>query len=283
MIIKMAVSLGLITPSNWLLILTGVIIFSVVLIIANWMVLRGLRLEGKPEKDDSPSIEEYRARKANENKGWLLLMCGIRLELIAGAALAIFGIVEYVKTADEIAKNDPLNRPISEISAIVDFKVKEDNPSETPNWGMPRVAGLILCETNLVLGNVFQGFSQLSPLESDKFDRYFDGKTLEYVLQFHLEGVGAIFMRNNTKTAEWALENVRFLDITTKFLPHDAEVLGGSVVLTINSGPQKWFLIPAQKDLDPNSGKFGYGYQVIASVPPAKRGVASNVVETPKN
>ena len=84
------------------------------------------------------------------------------------------------------------------------------------------------------------------------------------------------------KTVEWALEYVRFLDIRTKFLPHDAEILGGSAVLTINSGPQKWFAIPAQKDLDQNSGKYGYGYQIMASIPSANRGVATNVVEIPK-
>lgn len=174
------------------------------------------------------------------------------------------------QTGDSVFKLNPINRPISEISAIVSFRVKEDKPSEIPNWGMPRVALIMLCESNWCTNTNIPGFHSggiLASLEADKFDRYFDGKTLEYILHFHLGGVGQLLMikHGNTRSIEWGLEHVNFMDIETKFLPHDAEILGGSGVLTINSSHQKWFDILPQKDLDPDSGKSGFGYQVVAS------------------
>jgi hypothetical protein len=202
--------------------------------------------------------------------GWVILMIGIAIEITDAG----FAANEGWQTRQLAIKSNPAKRPISEISAFVYFKVKEAVPLENPNQGSTRVAIMMLCETNMFIGVLgytnafhFEGISQLTAMEADKFDRGFDGKTSEYYLQFHVEGIEPMFMRRSTKSVEWALENVRFLDIETKILPHDAEILSGSVVLTINSSFQKWFDIPAQRDLNPNSGKPGYGYQVIASVP----------------
>jgi hypothetical protein len=264
--------------------LVGEFFIFLVAISGGVLVFRGLWIEKKADESEKKEhldafIDEVRLLKLKSKRGWKMLMWGIALETaVAGVFAARDGWeIRQMKIIE--ANNDPIKRPISEISAIVDFKVKEDKPSETPNWGMPRVAGVFLCESNWCTNTNIPGFfagTTLVPLEADNFDRYFDGKTLEYILHFHLEGMGEILMGGKeNRTVEWALEHVRFMDITTKFLPHDAEILSGSAVLTINSGPQKWFVIPPQKDSDPNSGKYGFGYQVIALMP-------TNVVETPK-
>ncbi len=262
--------------------LVGEFLIFLVAISGGVLVFRGLWIEKKAdeaEKKEHPDtfVDEVKSLKLKSKRGWKMLMWGIALETVVAGVFAARDGWEIRQMKINAANNDPIKRPISEISAIVDFKVKEDKPHETQNWGTPEVARMMLCETNQIAENEFIGIGILNFLDADKFNRYFDGTTLEYVLRFQFDNFGVILGGKNisSKTAEWALEHIRFLDIQTKFLPHDAEILGGSAVLTINSGPQKWFIIQPQKDLYPTSGNYGSDYQVIASMP-------SNVVETPK-
>lgn len=201
------------------------------------------------------------------------------LVLITVIGLERLGTLQEKRVEKEInaAKNAPLNQPASEISVVAAFKVKGERP-ENPNWGAPWVADILLCETNQKIGNEYVEASRLMALDADKFDRYVDGTNLEYVLHCHVSDI-AVLLPNSFKipstTVGWILSNVRFLDIDTKFLPHDSEILGGSAVLTINSGPQKWFEIVPQKDPYPTSGNYGSSYVIIASM-------TTNAVEIPK-
>jgi len=277
----MSLFFGLITPSQAESLLSKAVVFASVASIGGIFVLVGLLLEKGKEKHLFSDVNDFRLQKTKAEWGSWILIVGIVIEIGTGAALTWIEVGENIDAANRMAQLDPIKRPVSDISAIVDFRVKADKPLETPNWGMPTVAGIFLCESNWCVNTNIPGFfagTQLQPLVADKFDRYFDGTTLEYVLQFHIEGMGAILNQrfSSTKKVEWAMEYARFMVITTKFLPHDAEILGGSAVLTINSGPQKQFVIQPQKDLDPNSGKYGYGYQVICSTP-----IATNIVTTP--
>jgi hypothetical protein len=87
-------------------------------------------------------------------------------------------------------------------------------------------------------------------------------------MKFNAGGIDVILMTNNGKTVGWALTNTRYLMIMPKFLPHDAEIVSGSALLTVNAGPQKWFYIPAQKDPEPKDGTVGQNYNIIASESP---------------
>jgi hypothetical protein len=267
---------GLITPSQSESLLSKAVVFASVASIGGIFVLVGLLLEKGKEKERFSSIKDFRLQKAKAEWGSWILIFGIVIEIGTGAALTWMEVSESIDAANRMAQIDPINRPISEISAIVDFKVKEDKPSETAHWGAASVAGILLCETNLMAGNEFVGFSQIGFLNAPSFDRYFDGTKLEYVLHFHFDEFSTLFAHGRNRSVKWALENIRFLDITTKFLPHDAEILEGSAVVIINSGSEIWFDIPKQKDLQPTSGSYGYGYQIIASKPKS-----TNIVLTP--
>jgi len=217
----------------------------------------GLVIEEMADILNERFLGGYKPHSALRLFGWWMLMFGICIE-----------IADAGWTAHEIRQADPNMRSISDISAIVDIKVKANTPHEIPILTTSRVAGIMMCETNIIFTNEVFGIGVLNFLDADKFDRYFNGPTLDYVMRFHFSDYGVILMGDkNIKTAGWAFDHVKFLDIQLEFLPHDAEILGGSAVLTINSGPQKWFEIRPQKDSYPTGGTPGTPYTIIASVP----------------
>jgi hypothetical protein len=247
------------------------VVFFILAALGGEIVFLGLWIEKEAnecEKKEHISnfLDEERSIKLRSKIGWGILMVGIGFEVLTATGLAIRDDVEIRVANANAIKNNPLNKPISEILATISFSVKESEPHEVPKWGRPTVAIMFLCESNMsLLTNIFYSGTTLPSLEADKLDLYFDGKTMLYIISFHQEGYSTMLQREDKRSVAWALEHTHFLWIMTKFLPHDAEILNGSAVLTINAGPKKWFVIPPQQDLEPNSGTYGQTYNLVAS------------------
>lgn len=229
------------------------------------VVVFGLIVERFAEWLDDRFIPQYKAHKWLEDCGLGFVILGIVWEIVVGGWAAN----DAWQTKQMAIKNDPLNQPIARISAIVSFRVKETNFLENPTWGNPtRVASIAFCNSNFVAGNEVVVASQIYFLDADDFDRYGEEKTPQYVLHFHVETDTESFDPFNkylaNKNVGWLINTMHFLDIETKFLPQNAEILDGQAVVMVNDR-QKWYNVPAQKDLDPNAGRIGYGYVVIAS------------------
>ncbi len=192
---------------------------------------------------------------------------GIRLEILTALALAFNSGWYALQTAGQMTNHDTARRTVADVSVIVDFTVSQDEPLAAPDPGTTGVASMLLRECDWAAGKTnisgfISGWQSTRPA-TGPFDRYLAGNTVRRRLQFHIEGLGSILILNRRLPVEWTLENVRFLEITTKLLPHDAEILGGSAVLMLNPATHKQFVIPSQRDADPNSGK--NGYQLIAA------------------
>src|SRR5258707_13796247 len=109
---------------------TGSIFWVVVSAISGGaFVLAGVLMERFSEKDWHKNLSDFRRCKSRNIYGEWLVIIGIGIEMVVG----IFSAVNAWK-------NNPQNASISEISAIVDFKVKENKRHETPNLGTPEVA-----------------------------------------------------------------------------------------------------------------------------------------------
>jgi hypothetical protein len=236
------------------------------------IVFIGLTLEKFADWLNENFLGGYKPHKTLESVGWFLLMFGISIEI----ADAWWSANDAWQTKQMAIKNGPLNQPISDILASVRFRVNKTDFSELPNFGNPkRLADLWLVEppdTNILFLNKdntnfnlkfwnLEGPTQLPILDTDhsySFSDQHGGRT--YSMQFHfdedwsgIEGINGLEM----KVKE--INHVNVIRINIKSLPHDLEILDGSVKLVINDTVVKKFEIPQQKnnlDGDPNATPF---------------------------
>lgn len=238
-------------------------------------VLGGLALEKLSDWLNERFLGEYKPHRWIGEFGWWILMLGIVIETGVAGSSAI-----------DAWQNEPLNRPVSEISAIVRIRVKGRDNVELPPWkvGSPSVAEILLCReivsfTNeLKIGLFFEppndivlhdpsGRPNREPIQvsvfptliADKYEvmqsRQFFGQSNdfhEYHMQFHPDLNSAAFNAafNFGATKVKAISKIKVLQIGLKFLPHDSEILQGTAVITVND-TRKIFFIQPQKDSNP--------------------------------
>ena len=241
------------------------------------VVIFGLIIERFAEWLDDRFLPQYKAHKRLEDFGLGFVILGILWEIAIGGWAAN----DAWQTRQMTIHNDPLNQSISRISVIVSFMVKKNNTEENPVWGnRMRVATIACCESNLVAGKIVVIASEIYFLDAATFDRYEGTKMTQYVLHFNLENDVKPFDPFNKNIADknvgWIINDVHFLDIDTKFLPQNTEVLDGQAVVMVNDR-QKWFNIPAQQDSDPDAGKIGFGYLVVASDEATQKNDKANI------
>lgn len=229
------------------------------------IVFRGLWLEKKATKEWYESAADLTSSKLQAERGWKWLMVGIAIEtLVAGAIAARDGWeIRQIKIYE--AMNDPLNRPISDISVIVRFTVNKAEFSELPRYGGPAAAEAWLMEppgTNVTIGRQYlnywyrAGMTELPILTTDHSISFADGKGARiYIMQFHLgEWVEGLSIEAKAHPVK-ELENVNVLRVDAKYLPHDLEILDGMAKMVVNDTVVKIFKIPRQKaHLDNDTG-----------------------------
>jgi len=227
------------------------------------VVLIGIRMEHHSVKKWFTSVEDGHRQEKRGETGYLLVMWGIGIETFIAAALALQDGLEIRQIQIDAARNNPLNQPIFDISATVQFRVNKTEFFELPRFGNPvRAADLWLIEPpspDVVIANGgrFNGDkmwdlisgSTLPILSADHLSFFDDpkgGRTYFMQLRFDEEWAEFDLQNLNRKVNELKLVNVLRIDV--KCLPHDLEILDGSVKLVINDNVLKTFQIPNQKN-----------------------------------
>ncbi len=222
-------------------------------------VAYGLWLEMFGEKDLYADINDFRKSETRAHTGLQWVFWGVIAEMALGFVVAAWDGWEAIQ-------NDPMNRPITDISALVTFRVNRQDVLEVPHFGGPSVATLGLIEPqgnppfpllahnpklNGLLNATAAGFS-LPRLEADKFSTpTMDSRpgTRAYFMRFHISDWSAIdesWMQRQAKQ----IDNVQVARIDVKFLPQDLQILDGSIKIIINSTVRKSFQIDPQLDND---------------------------------
>jgi hypothetical protein len=248
------------TPVSWLL---GQAVIWGLAAIGGIIVIRGLWLEYKGGKNGY-----FHAQKRMTEHGEIWVIVGVAVEIIVGVGFAVRDGLQARQTAIEIARQDPMNRPISQISAILRFKINKVNIRAVLHFGGPSVAIISLLEpVDATMGDGKPGVlspltlsptgklyalylsSSLPDLVADTFDTPdgFTG-TRPYFMQLHMWDFSVGLSTNWEQLQAKELDRVQALRIMVKFLPHDIEILEGSVDIFVNANLRKTFKISPQKD-----------------------------------
>ena len=223
------------------------------------LVFIGLIFEKLAEWMDERFLGEWSAHKKFGEVGWIILMIGIAIEI----ADAGFAANESWQTRQIAIKNAPANQLISDISATVQFRVNKTDFVELPRYGdLTRAADLWLIEpptADVVAANGgrFNGDTMwdlmagtdLPILSTEHSISYSEQKgEQKYFMQFRFDEVWAELGLQKMKKRVNELNRVNVLRISVKYLPHDLEIIDGSVKLVVNDSVLKTFQIPRQKN-----------------------------------
>jgi hypothetical protein len=199
-------------------------------------VFVGLLLEQFSEKDWYNSLSDSRRCKSRKFWGEWIVIGGIVVEIGVGVFSAI-----------DAWKNEPLNRPVRNMSALVSLKVrgssfKEIDIKSLTHRSISWVALLNVYETNEQPSDLMPG-----TLVSESFSKgYFrDAPDSDRLYSMRFD---PILMGSHLPTGRLAKEiaKIKRITIGTWFLPRDTEILGGNVSLLVNSEIEIYFQIPPQ-------------------------------------
>lgn len=200
----------------------------------------------------------FKPHKKTESFGWYLLMAGIFIE----TCVACWSAHDAWQIKQIANKNNPLNLPVSDIFANVHFRVDKSDFSELPRFGNPtREADIWMMEPpgkELIAANNGQlteriwdliGYTRfpiLSAENSANFPSQKGGRT--YFLRFDWDQEMEMYDAWQYKIKVKDITDAKTLRIEVKCLPHDLEILDGSVELIINDSVPLIYEIPKQKD-----------------------------------
>ncbi len=242
------------------------------------MVFVGLVIEKEAEdarggpKHAELSEEERKFIHRKSEIGWKVLMIGIGIEIVIGGGLAAHDVLKEKETADEMAQNDPLNQPVSDVSAVVIFHLKTQSIKnvQKPLFGA-KPGYLLLDTTNLDLGK----FDEFCSLECKLGDASYsqalnsgDPNFADLMLEmnFHLwprlSAKPPARIGSPIKISD-IMKNVNILKIDAVLITNSAEVIGGHVELILNGGVRKEFEIPPQ--INGTNEGFGNCLEMIAT------------------
>lgn len=177
---------------------------------------------------------------------------------------------QIAETSTNVVKIDPLNQLVSDIFILATINVKGTNFVESPLWGSPAVAWVELCDNRTNVGRVsiqssdpfFSTLGEFSELQALDFNRvnFMDGQSPGhgYILRFQPNPLmlGSGFRVTYPPKAIDVVSNLHMLLISTKFIPHDSEIMSGAAYLVLNGCIRMHFDILPQKAL---SSPHGYG------------------------
>jgi hypothetical protein len=212
------------------------------------IVFAGLLLEKIAEwKSEKHIVKPF---KRLSEWGWWILMAGIAVEI----GVAVWSANDAWQTRQIANSNNPLNQRVADVSADASIIVRGGNLNDELDFRkhfMVSLAGIMyLCDSNRPSTNSWP------TLSSGDFSRmFFDNPTFlnkmdrRYGIRFQKE---AAFGTSGTETAKAKdINGIFMVSMDVFFLPTNSVILGGSVVLTINSDVQKVFQIPAQPKPEP--------------------------------
>ena len=263
------------------------------------IVLVGLLMEKFWEKKLYRNISDFWRSKSVREWGEWLVIIGIIVEI----GVAVWSALDAWDKIQMAIKNDPLNQPVSDISASMIIKLKGANFIEGPRegsglairgslinfgvrsgtshpWIKPGGTFGFFTVTNfgggyatIVDGNIVDiltssGFatSEFGVLDSSGFQhvQYPQENNHGYILYFH-KHPDAQNSRPNHLTAKELLMNTTWLDIWCDFMPTNAEVISGSAEIIINGGLHLEFQILPKKGQVAVAGVNEWGFALVAT------------------
>src|SRR5208282_5658559 len=198
-------------------------------------VFWGLALEKCSEKEQDSDVADLRSSKAKAKLGEKLVRWGVFAETVLAFILAISEGLNAIKTANVIAKSDPRNANISDMSATAILIVMGTGFNDPTNKDIHgRVA-------TMTLWNNDKEAAPVDSLNSDSFTRNDfsvlwgnpnSSNSREYGVRFHSFNFRAF---NGLETPVKAIDDVRFARMDIYFLPHGSVIAAGGVDLVVNN------------------------------------------------
>jgi hypothetical protein len=222
------------------------------------LVFWGLWVEGPPDDAGPGDSEAVTRNKRKARRGWKILVAGILVEIVVAAVFAAREAWQARQTSIEISKNDPLNQPVSDVSASVVFHVRQPDVAEVRQVSVNNLqAGfmtfLVSDRTNSN-SHVLANFNEFEQLECDREDmRFSQGfssadarRFLMFEMKFRLR---PIFGESDAQPdppvrVSDIVKYVDGLEIAATGVKNSVEVTGGHVELRINEVRKKFIILP---------------------------------------
>ena len=185
-------------------------------------------------------------------------MIGIAAEIALGFGHALKDALEIRQIKITAAKNDPLNRPISDISASATILMRTKETG-LPPFGPQPDSTVGLLENGIgdrIPRTVFLGGFQTLLEESAQGFTQSDstGSYVGYSIQFRADRLFSSSPQNGFVLADYSpitpkhiLSKIETLAFHVVFIPKDAEIVSGSAEILINGTFRKEFQIFNQK------------------------------------
>jgi hypothetical protein len=208
--------------------------------IGGMIVFLGLWLEKEADNERrkehlSNLVDNAKRVQLKATLGWWLLMAGIAVETLTAFALAVRGEKETRQIKENAAKNDPLNQPISDMSATAILIVMGTDFNDPTNMDIHgRVA-------TMTLWNNDKDAAPVDSLNANNFTRNDfwrifgnpnSSNSREYGVRFHSFNFRAF---NGLETPVKTIDDVRFARMEIYFLPHGSAIAAGGVDLVVNN------------------------------------------------
>lgn len=229
----------------------------------------GLALEKNSEKPWYVDIRDRKRQKLKGEIGWWILMVGIFVEIAIAGWHTVGDAIELNRIKRNAETINPINQPVSSLSALVRIKVAGEQFPSQRLFGIPPstncVAWLMLCDSNI------NSSFNLNALKADNYiadsgnPRPGSGYR-EYFLEFREIPHGAALLAEagHTRTVN-SIRDVAFLQLSGWFLPRDFAIIDGSATVIINSTLRKRFFFPPQHDISPFIYTVTNGFVIIAT------------------
>lgn len=240
------------------------------------MVFWGLWAEHaveKSEKREHPDsfVDETKALKLKGRRAWKLLMWGIAVETVVAGMLAARDGWEIKQTAKKVEANNPLNQPVSDISADVIFFSSASNIDDIaldgPQKRLPQYLGIDFLKTNAL-----QNFNPFEMLSSGRISTRQGWESsnghafLVVEMHFQLESYLAGKSRQSADYPVNVSDIIKFADSLEIWVPqikNSTDVTRGHVDLLINGSISKGFeIIPV---VNGTNHEFGDCLKMIAT------------------
>ena len=245
--------------SSTLSLIWSELIFSLLAGLGGAIVFWGLRLENKANKEEYLSVADFRSSKLLLKRGEKWVRRGVLIEIILAILFA-------ANEGWQIWSLQPRNRPIYDISAFVSFKVRGKAHIDVPHWGASPIGYVSLCQSPFLASH---GVGFLPLLESEKYELSYnipDEDTRIYSMRLQMEPGSDSFFKYLSNAN--AMDDIAALWVSVKFLPFDAEILGGSATVVVNNSIKREFTIPPQTAFEPlfltNNPSYRDAFNIIA-------------------
>ena len=216
--------------------------------IGGLIVFRGLWLEYKGRK-----YGYFHVQKRKVECGEVWVMVGIVIEIIVGIGFAVKESWQARQTASVIAKNDPRNQNISDMSATAILIVMGTTFNDLTNKDFKGRFAM------MSLWNSDKEPAPLDSLNADSFTRNDfsvmwgnpnSSNSREYGIRFRSFNFRAF---NGLETKVKAIDDVQLVRMELFFLPHGSEVAAGGIDLVVNN-TRKLFQIDTSRSSFANAG-----------------------------